>query len=182
MLASGPTIRFGMGDDVRASDEDREGAAGEIREHFAAGRLTEEELSERIQTVYAARTIGELRALLVDLPALPAGPVQQRADLAARRAHLQRRVVQQSGGSLVLFGVCTVTWFATGASGSFWPIWVLLVALIPLARNAWRLYGPAPELDRVEDQVARRDRHDERRQERRERQEERRQERRERRR
>jgi hypothetical protein len=37
-----------------------------------------------------------------------------------------------------------------GASGQFWPIWVALVALIPLVRNGWRLYGPAPEFDRVE--------------------------------
>jgi hypothetical protein len=35
-------------------------------------------------------------------------------------------------------------------------MWVALVAVIALARNAWRLYGPAPELDRVEAEVTRR--------------------------
>jgi hypothetical protein len=31
------------------------------------------------------------------------------------------------------------------------------VAAIPLVRNGWRLYGPAPELDRVEQELARRE-------------------------
>jgi len=30
------------------------------------------------------------------------------------------------------------------------------VAVIALARNAWRLYGPAPELDKVEAELTRR--------------------------
>src|SRR5947199_167061 len=39
---------------------------------------------------------------------------------------------------------------ADGASGEFWRIWVAIFPLIALLRNGWRLYGPAPELDRVE--------------------------------
>jgi hypothetical protein len=35
--------------DLRASDEERERAASEIRAHFAAGRLTEDELNERLE-------------------------------------------------------------------------------------------------------------------------------------
>jgi hypothetical protein len=38
--------------EVRISDQDRDRGAQEIREHFAAGRLTEEELDERVQAVY----------------------------------------------------------------------------------------------------------------------------------
>jgi hypothetical protein len=63
--------------------------------------------------------------------------------------------------------LCTAIWAASGAEGSFWPIWVALVAFMPLLRNGWRLYGPAPELDRVEADLARnrdRARRDERRQ------------------
>ncbi|MGZ4226977.1 MAG: hypothetical protein ACXVTC_12135, partial [Solirubrobacteraceae bacterium] len=52
-------------------------------------------------------------------------------------------------------------WAASGAHGQFWPIWVLLVVLIPVLRNSWRLYGPAPELDRVERELERRAREDE---------------------
>ena len=53
------------------------------------------------------------------------------------------------------FFVCVAIWLGSGASGSFWPAWVALIALIPLARNGWRLYGPAPELERVEDELRR---------------------------
>jgi hypothetical protein len=135
---------------VRVSDEQRERAAGDIREHFAAGRLTEEELDQRLTAVYSARTEQELRQLLADLPKLPASPAQQKAELVARRSHLQRRLIQETGGGVGLFVICTVIWAASGAHGQFWPIWVALVVLIPLLRNGWRLYGPAPELDRVE--------------------------------
>jgi len=141
---------------LRVSDEERERVVREIREHFAAGRLTEDELSDRVQAAYKARTVGELGSLRADLPPLPATRAEQRAELAARRGELQRRVLQQSGGTLVAFVVCTVIWFAAGATGSFWPVWVALIAVIPLVRNGWRLYGPAPELDRVEQELARR--------------------------
>jgi hypothetical protein len=144
---------------LRASDEQRERAAREIREHFAAGRLTDEELSERVHAAYAARTEGELNALLSDLPKLPASLAQQKAELVQRRRHLQRRLLQQTGGGLSAFVICTIVWATSGGSHDhtqFWPIWVLVVVLIPLLRNGWRLYGPAPELDRVERDLDRR--------------------------
>ncbi len=144
--------------DIRLSDERREQAVQELREHYAAGRLSEDELSERVQQVYSARTESELRALHGDLPKLPATPEQRRAELAQRRALLQRRLLQESGGAAVLFLICTAVWIASGAHGQFWPIWVGLVALIPLLRNGWRLYGPAPQLDQVEAELDSRER------------------------
>jgi Domain of unknown function (DUF1707) len=145
----------------RASDADRDRTAQEIREHFATGRLTEEEMTERVSAAYAARTDQDLRALLADLPQLPVTVAQQRAELATRRRHLQRRLIQQSGGGLALFAVCVVIWATSNGwhhHDGFWPIWVLVVVLIPLLRNGWRLYGPSPELDRVEAELARRER------------------------
>jgi hypothetical protein len=136
--------------DLRVSDEDRERVAREIRDHYAAGRLTQDEMDERIAAAYGARTERELSALRADLPPLPVTRSEQRAQIAGRRAELQRHLLQQAGGALVPFAICTVIWLASGASGAFWPIWVALVAVIPLLRNGWRLYGPAPELDRVE--------------------------------
>jgi hypothetical protein len=135
---------------LRVSDHERDRAAQEIREHFAAGRLSQEELDERVQAVYQARTDDELRAIRADLPALPVTRAQQKAELAERRAHLRRRVLQETGGGAGLFALCTAIWAISGAGGQFWPIWVLLVTALALARSVWRLYGPAPELDRVE--------------------------------
>jgi uncharacterized protein DUF1707 len=139
---------------IRVSDEDRERAAAEIREHFAQGRLDAEELGERLERAYGARTTGELQAIRVDLPALPEIPAARRTELAEQRAALGRELVQQTGAALAPFLVCTLVWLFAGAHGGFWPIWVALVALVPLIRNGWRLYGPAPELDRVADDLA----------------------------
>ena len=153
--------------ELRVSDQQREQAAQELREHFAAGRLTEDELDERVQRAYAARTEQELRAVRADLPQLPLSPREQKAALVARRRQLQRRLIQETGGGICLVVVCVAIWVSSGAHGQFWPIWVVVIVLLPLLRNAWRLYGPAPELDRVERELERRshrgDRHPHRR-------------------
>jgi Domain of unknown function (DUF1707) len=54
---------------LRASDADREQVAERLRHATAEGRLNADELEGRLQTLFAARTYGELDALLADLPA-----------------------------------------------------------------------------------------------------------------
>lgn len=132
---------------VRASDADREQLIAELNEHSVAGRLDTDELERRVQAAYAARTTGELDALRGDLP-VPSRAVA--LEHAQRRRQLTRRMIQQSGGSLGAFVVCTVIWAADGANGQFWPVWILLIFLASLVRNGWALYGPAPDLDAVE--------------------------------
>ena len=53
---------------VRASDQDRDHAVELLNEHAVAGRLSPEELQQRTETAYGARTIGGLARLLDDLP------------------------------------------------------------------------------------------------------------------
>ncbi|HEX3922173.1 MAG TPA: DUF1707 domain-containing protein [Streptosporangiaceae bacterium] len=55
-------------DRIRTSDADRERVTARLREHFAEGRLTREELDERVTTALNAKTFGELRRVLADLP------------------------------------------------------------------------------------------------------------------
>src|SRR5262245_27313935 len=79
---------------MRASDADREQVAERLREHFAAGRLTSEELDERVAAALGAKTAGELRAVLADLPEpTPAGPQagQEPAAWAGRPVFRYRR-------------------------------------------------------------------------------------------
>jgi hypothetical protein len=52
-----------------AANADRERAVGVLRAGFTEGRLTQEELDERVAQAYAARTYGQLWALTADLPA-----------------------------------------------------------------------------------------------------------------
>ena len=142
---------------VRASDEDRDRLATELRDHSVAGRLDTDELEERLQQTYAARTIGELEALRRDLPATPEALASEQAE---RRAQLTRRLIQETGGSLSLFVVCTAIWLVAGSHhGQFWPVWVLIVVVLSLARNGWALFGPAPDLEAVERDLNRRREH-----------------------
>jgi hypothetical protein len=57
-----------MNERIRISDADREGVAARLREHFAQGRLTQDELDERITATFSAKTLGDLRPILADLP------------------------------------------------------------------------------------------------------------------
>ena len=147
-ISPGPGGRPSRG--VRASDEDREQLISELNEHLVAGRLDTDELERRVQAAYSARTTGELDALRSDLPVPSRQVARQHAE---RRRQLTRRMIQESGGSLGAFAVCSVIWVASGAQGQFWPVWVLLVFLLSVVRNGWALYGPAPDLDAVEAQL-----------------------------
>jgi Domain of unknown function (DUF1707) len=53
---------------LRASDADREQFAERLRHATAEGRLVADELEERLEAVFGARTYGELDALVADLP------------------------------------------------------------------------------------------------------------------
>lgn len=53
---------------MRVGDAEREAAAAEVREHFASGRLTQEELNERLDQTFAAKTRGDLNGVFTDLP------------------------------------------------------------------------------------------------------------------
>jgi hypothetical protein len=54
---------------VRASDEERDRAIGELREHFAAGRLSHDTFLGRMNTAMDARHQADLPPLFADLPA-----------------------------------------------------------------------------------------------------------------
>ena len=85
-----------------------------LREHYASGRLTSEELEERIARAYEARDRTELRALTRDLP----------LDLRRRRAALGRRMQRAALRAHVTAYGATNTglvgiWAIEG--GTFWP-------------------------------------------------------------
>ena len=56
------------GFNVRVGDADREAVAAQLREHYADGRLTLDELNERLDQAFAAKTKADLDIVLRDLP------------------------------------------------------------------------------------------------------------------
>lgn len=105
---------------LRASDAERERQVQLLTEHAAQGRLTPEELSERVGRAYGSRTRAELAALLSDLP--PTTRPSERARPRARGRHeLRSHLISFALVNLLLIAI----WAATGA-GYFWPVWPLL--------------------------------------------------------
>jgi Domain of unknown function (DUF1707) len=60
--------------DLRASDAERERIAAFLRDQAAEGRLTHEELEDRVGAAYQAVTVRELQRLVADLPRSPLAP------------------------------------------------------------------------------------------------------------
>ena len=69
---------------LRVGDAERDSAVRALGEHFAAGRLTHDELDERTTAAWSARTAGELTALFSDLPRPHATPTPPARSLAPR--------------------------------------------------------------------------------------------------
>jgi hypothetical protein len=68
---------------MRASDADRERVANVLREAAGDGRLTMDELDERLDAVYAAKTYAELEPITHDLPDSGAAYVPSTSPAAA---------------------------------------------------------------------------------------------------
>ena len=96
--------------ELRVSDADRERIAERLRLAAGEGRITADELEERLERAFGARTAGELEPLVADLPT--SRPVGERR--STRRPDLGPFVLV----SLMLVGI----WALTGM-GYFWPVW-----------------------------------------------------------
>ena len=115
---------------LRASEDERERTAAMLRGHCQLGRLSIDELAERLGVAFAARTHGELDALLGDLPAQA-----PQATAATRSRHVRTFLLVNA----LLVGI----WLLTGA-GYFWPMWPFLGWGIGLAAHALAGDDPGP--------------------------------------
>jgi DUF1707 SHOCT-like domain len=118
---------------IRAADADREQVAEILRNQHADGRLDSEEMQQRIDACYEAKTVGDLEALLHDLP-----------------RHRPREQANQSYSREFPFGLG----FGRRRMLRPWPILIALIALsivtghylvlfaIPLFFLATRLVAP----------------------------------------
>ncbi len=72
---------------LRVGDAERDEVTSALHEHFAQGRLDREELDERLTATLSARTAGDLREVVRDLPGT-ATPVRPRT--RGRPTHASR--------------------------------------------------------------------------------------------
>ena len=134
---------------MRASDADRERTASLLREHHAAGRLDAAEFNDRLDRVFTARTMGDLDALLADLPGIdlyrlpaasirpvPPGATRPRAgggsalDRHGEGAISPQRVATWASWAAVS-ALLFVTWLGLGllSGGAAWIPWFLLIVI-----------------------------------------------------
>jgi Domain of unknown function (DUF1707) len=109
---------------LRAGDGDRRQIVAELQRHFVEGRLTSEELSERVDRALAARTFGELKALTTDLPTPRPAP----ADHNSQRQDWWAPFVSMPGVLLLAaLVVLVVTLLVSLPSGGVvaWPVLIL---------------------------------------------------------
>jgi len=129
-----PRSRYSGG--LRAADTDREATATQLRRSYSEGRLDQHEYEERINRCYAARHIGELAELTLDLP--QEGPREREPGRqwpdASYRAWRFVPIVPVVVMVLVLVLVSALT-----HRHLFWFPWPLLLFLIwgPFGRR-WR--------------------------------------------
>ncbi len=102
---------------LRVSDLERDAAAAEIREHYAAGRLTSDEFEERLQATLSARTRADLLAVGSDLPALPPTP--------PTGWQVARQTGREAGGWAGVIALAVAGWALMGAA-----LWVLVLLLL----------------------------------------------------
>lgn len=133
---------------TRASDQDREWTAAALGGHYAAGRLTLGEFQERLDQVYAAKTLGELDRLMADLPEadlgqLPAAWPRQSGGYPPIPGQRAPGSVQAPGGSryvvlplwlAITFGTLVVLMIG-GAGGGAWSLWIVVLLAIMLRRR-----------------------------------------------
>jgi hypothetical protein len=129
---------------IRASDGDRDRTASLLREHLAAGRLSPEEFNERLDLAFAAKTVGDIDALLRDLPGidlyrlpdaeLTRHPRQANGNPPHRGGH-HRGWRAAWGAWFTVVLICFVVWGLAG-HGYVWPLWVAGPSGIALA-GSW---------------------------------------------
>ena len=119
--------------EIRASDADRDAALSELSEHFQAGRLTAAEFDDRAGQALAARTWGELRTLLRDLPA---------ATSAAPTSAAAPQQPSRRPALVPLAAIGIAVGLMVGVAHGLWALWLVFFVLFVARRCAGALRHP----------------------------------------
>ncbi len=115
--------------ELRASDAERERVVAFLREHALLGRLTDDELEDRIGLAYASVTVGDLEKLIGDLPrASRPAPV---AHAPRHHAHPRRRQASPPPALIGLgIGALLISGVGIAALGLIVAVAVALIATV----------------------------------------------------
>jgi len=119
---------------MRASDSDRDAVVSDLSEHFQAGRLTAAEFDQRTERALAARTWGELRELLTDLPATRPVPATPAATSSSARTRPSRVRFTPPAVTAVAAIAITAAVLVNVTHGRLGFLWLLLSVLFVARR------------------------------------------------
>ncbi len=125
------------GPPIRASDQDRERTASQLREHHALGRLDPQEFNDRLDKVYQAKTVADLDELTADLPPIDLYPLPSSS---LPRYSVSTGLPSSSVLRQVEAGVERLpsrAWLA--AWGSWLAVMLISVVLLLVTGNLWPL-------------------------------------------
>ncbi|HUA49685.1 MAG TPA: DUF1707 domain-containing protein [Solirubrobacteraceae bacterium] len=118
---------------LRAADHDRDAVTDILREQHLAGRLDTDELQERIDGCYAAKTYADLDAVLADLPAeVPGQTVRTGSD-----THVYRGGWRGPLAWLPLPVVIPILLAAAAISHGF-LLWLVIPFVLFFVSRRWR--------------------------------------------
>ena len=121
---------------LRASDADREQVAERLRHAAGEGRIVAEELEERLEAVFSARTYGELDAVVADLPGTPVRRRERSRALALPRPALIVAIV------FLLPVVVSMLIAAMVVITTLFTAWAVVLAVGWWVFGQHRRYGP----------------------------------------
>lgn len=132
---------------MRAGDKDRQAVADQLKTALDEGRLDLSEYDERLQKTYGAKTFDDLKGLLDDLPGTvpvehsQVTPVAEAAPVASPVPGIRHQVARWLGPYAGVILVCTLIWLITSISAGrvqyYWPVWLLIPAILGVAREAF---------------------------------------------
>ena len=115
--------------ELRAGDADRDRVIAVLTESYTEGRLTNDEFQLRVDSAHAARTFGELDALVDDLPRANTEvevPENNTVSRPRRRKDLRAGWVSWLGVGIMVNVIWGATWITQGGGAPYyWPIWVM---------------------------------------------------------
>lgn len=136
----------GVADDLRPSDADRERVVRDLTKHCGDGRLTLDELEQRIAEAYAAATVKDLEHVVRELPRSHPARIPSSPPVRVKRSDAPVRTSTKKGAEVALkvhavvylsvIAFLVMIWFLTSPFGYFWPIWPAMAWGLALAIQA----------------------------------------------
>jgi len=127
---------------VRSTDAEREIVAAMIRAAVVDGRLRLDEIDERLDAVYAAKTHGELAEVIADIVPVPSPPpptARWPSYAAEATSRVSDRTILPAFLLCFFFGIFGAHRFYAGRTGSAVAMLVLFFVTLGIVPTFWML-------------------------------------------